>query len=102
MGEVGLPPLRRDVANFSQAAMAVQFTARAEDYSQLRDGDVVTVHSAVTMGGEGTPDVSQRGGANLIWVSSLPVTLQAPPPDKKRPDLILTISQKSSCAYDGE
>ncbi|XP_076447306.1 uncharacterized protein LOC143284499 [Babylonia areolata] len=112
VGEVLFPPLRRDDANFTTSDLAVLFAARAEDYSQLSNDDVVNVSAAVTFGdvggggevgwdGESMP-VGGGSGANLIWVSSLPVTLQAPPLELKQPDLELSISQKSACAYDGE
>ncbi|KAL8563779.1 hypothetical protein ACOMHN_058294 [Nucella lapillus] len=112
VGEIAFPPLERDDANFTAANLSIQFSSRTEDYSQLTNDDVVNVSSAVTFGngyeavssGKGSENASGAfgEGANLIWVTSMPVTLKAPPLDLKRPDLALTISQKSSCAYDGE
>ena len=100
VGKMELPPLLRDVANFSSAEVGVRFDARTEDYSQLHDGDVVNVSVAMTFGHDNTP--SDVRGSSLIWVSGLPATLQAPPLDQKRPVLNVTLRQKSSCAYDGQ
>ena len=104
VGGMELPPLHRDVANFSDAELAVKFYARSEDYSQLHDGDVVNVSVAMTLGrSKPLPsDGSRRDGAGLIWVSGVPVTLQAPPPEQRKPELNVTLTQKSSCAYDGQ
>ena len=80
----------------------------------------VNVSVAMTLG-RGHPPSDVREG-NLIWVSGLPATLQAPPLDLKRPELNVTLRQnrrahmmeskfsffspspcqKSSCVYDGE
>lgn len=100
VGEMDLPTLQRDVANFSSAELGVRYVARAEDFSELHDGVVVNVSVAMTLG-RGHPPSDVREG-NLIWVSGLPATLQAPPLDLKRPELNVTLRQKSSCAYDGE
>nr|KAG5706370.1 hypothetical protein BaRGS_033131 [Batillaria attramentaria] len=99
VGRVALPPLHRDVANASQAELDLKFWTRAEDYSQLHDGDVVTVTAGLQFGHGGAGDA--EGGA-LIWVGAVSVTLEAPPPEEKRPVLNLSLSQKASCAYDGE
>ena len=40
VGEMDLPTLQRDVANFSSAELGVRYVARAEDFSELHDGVV--------------------------------------------------------------
>ncbi|XP_070192339.1 uncharacterized protein [Littorina saxatilis] len=100
ISQISLAPLQLNAVNFSNGDLGMKFSVRAEDYSQLSDGDVVNVSVAMTLG-QGD-DVSGRGGASLIWVSSVAATLQAPPLELKRPELNLTLSQKASCAYDGE
>ncbi|XP_025107394.1 uncharacterized protein LOC112572082 isoform X2 [Pomacea canaliculata] len=112
-----LPVLQRDVINFSRAEAELRFGTRAEDYSQLRDGNVVDVGALVQFGVRGVAiewrgvatdgtagtdsDASGARGGSLIWVSSLPVTLQCPPPGEKRPELLLQLTETTSCAYDG-
>lgn len=113
-----LPVLQRDVINFSRAEAELRFGTRAEDYSQLRDGNVVDVGALVQFGVRGVAiewrgvatdgtagtdsDASGARGGSLIWVSSLPVTLQCPPPGEKRPELLLQLTETTSCAYDGK